>query len=88
MPHGGQLTIVTRNTQLDSEDYAQRVRRGGAGGDDAIEVSDSGSGMAPEVLLRIFEPFFTTKEPGVHGFWAVDGVRLHEAVGRSHQRLQ
>lgn len=29
-----------------------------------IEISDSGSGMPPEVLSRIFEPFFATKEQG------------------------
>ncbi len=65
MPHGGQLTIVTRNTRLD-EDYAQRYDEVAAGDYVLIEVSDSGSGMSPEVLLHIFEPFFTTKEPG-HG---------------------
>jgi signal transduction histidine kinase len=63
MPDGGQLTIVTRNTRLD-EDYAQRYDEVAAGDYVLIEVSDSGSGMAPEVLQHIFEPFFTTKEPG------------------------
>jgi signal transduction histidine kinase len=63
MPDGGQLTIVTRNTRLD-EDYAQRYDEVAPGDYVLIEVTDSGSGMAPEVLQHIFEPFFTTKEPG------------------------
>ena len=53
-----------------------------------IVVSDTGTGMAPEVMSRIFEPFYTTKERGKGtGPRPQHGVRLHEAVGRPHQRL-
>jgi PAS domain S-box-containing protein len=63
MPNGGQLTIATGNRQLD-EDYASQYAEVGPGDYAMIEVSDSGEGMAPEVLGQVFEPFFTTKAPG------------------------
>jgi CheY-like chemotaxis protein len=60
MPQGGRLTITT----------GQRTAQFGEGslpiGQDVVfvTVSDTGSGMTPEVKARVFEPFFTTKEVG------------------------
>ncbi|HEY0855568.1 MAG TPA: PAS domain-containing protein [Albitalea sp.] len=55
MPVGGTLSI-----------RAAPVAPAGAGGPPrvAIEVSDTGQGIAPEILPRVLEPFFTTKEAG------------------------
>ncbi len=60
MPHGGTLRFTTRNQELP-----------GAGPKDlspawylVLEVSDTGTGIPPEVQGRIFEPFFTTKPAG------------------------
>jgi len=65
MPSGGSLAIATRNTALD-EIYARANLDAVAGDYVLIEMSDSGIGMAPEVVASAFEPFFTTKRPG-HG---------------------
>jgi PAS domain S-box-containing protein len=63
MPGGGTLTIVTANCSLD-EDYASLHAEVAAGDYVMVEVSDTGTGMAPGVMAKIFEPFYTTKELG------------------------
>jgi two-component system, cell cycle sensor histidine kinase and response regulator CckA len=63
MPHGGRLTIETTNVVLDDE-YCTNHPGASPGPQVLIAVTDTGSGMPPEVLERIFEPFFTTKPLG------------------------
>jgi signal transduction histidine kinase/DNA-binding LytR/AlgR family response regulator len=60
MPSGGRLAISTRSIVLDS-DYADARTDVRPGEYVVLEVSDSGTGMPPEILARVFEPFFTTK---------------------------
>jgi CheY-like chemotaxis protein len=91
MPEGGKLTIDARNTRLDA-DYAARQADVTPGDYVALSVSDTGTGMPPDVIERAFEPFFTTKEVGkgsglglsmVYGFAKQSGghIRIYSEVG-------
>ncbi|MGV8997220.1 MAG: ATP-binding protein [Parvibaculaceae bacterium] len=63
MPKGGKLTIETLNVTLD-DDYVSANPEATSGEFVMVAVSDSGTGMTPEVLAQAFDPFFTTKEVG------------------------
>ena len=62
MPGGGTVTIATGNVWLDAATAAKRDLPEGAYL--SLCVSDSGTGMTPEVIARAFDPFFTTKPIG------------------------
>jgi signal transduction histidine kinase len=63
MPEGGKLTVEVRNASLDNA-YAELNRDARPGDYVMVAVTDTGSGMTPEVAARAFEPFFTTKDVG------------------------
>jgi PAS domain S-box-containing protein len=87
MPDGGQLTLETKSVYLD-QDYVDRRPDVSVGRYIVITVSDTGVGMAPELVEKAFDPFFTTKPLGqgtglglsmVYGFARQSGgqVRIH-----------
>jgi signal transduction histidine kinase/ActR/RegA family two-component response regulator len=90
MPDGGRIIVETANTRLD-ETHAHVDAR--AGDYVSIAVTDTGCGMAAEVLARAFDPFYTTKGTGkgtglglsqVYGFVKQsDGhVKIESAPGK------
>jgi two-component system cell cycle sensor histidine kinase/response regulator CckA len=63
MPDGGKLTVRTIN--VSSDESAQLAHKGMPAADYVrIDVTDTGTGIAPEIVDKIFEPFFSTKEVG------------------------
>ncbi len=80
MPTGGRLRISAHNRQID-EQFAATQLTAHPGPYVVLEVSDTGTGMAPEVVARMFEPFFTTKELGQGtGF----GLSTTDSIVRNH----
>ena len=63
MPEGGRLTIETARADFDKTTATAGVVIP-AGPYLRLTVTDTGSGITPELLPHVFEPFFTTKEPG------------------------
>jgi signal transduction histidine kinase/ActR/RegA family two-component response regulator len=91
MPDGGRLTIETANHTFDATDAEARELPPGQYV--SLCVSDTGTGMSPDVIERAFDPFFTTKPTGmgtglglsmIYGFAKQSGgqVRITSEVGR------
>ena len=87
----GKLTIEVGNAYLD-DDYALEYEIA-AGQFVMLAVSDTGSGMGPEVIEQAFEPFFTTKPEGqgtglglsmVYGFVKQSGghIKIYSEIGQ------
>ncbi|MET0368278.1 MAG: PAS domain-containing protein [Methylobacterium sp.] len=90
MPEGGRITIETANRWID--EVGGRQHDLPPGQYLSVCVSDTGTGMAPDLIGKVFEPFFTTKPTGegtglglsmVYGFARQSGgqVRLYSEVG-------
>lgn len=78
MPNGGTLTLSTRPQRVDARAHAPSGIK--PGDYVVIEVTDTGTGMSPEIVERVFEPFFTTKGVG-HG----TGLGLSQVYGFAKQ---
>lgn len=76
MPKGGALRIAVGTEEIAEENLPAHPQ-GKVGRFATLAVTDTGSGIPPEVLARMFEPFFTTKEPGKGtglGLATVEGI--------------
>jgi PAS domain S-box-containing protein len=106
MPTGGRLTIAAENVTANQGPHVRLAESSEhvGSGESILEgippgpyvlltVSDTGVGIAPEILARVFEPFFTTKAPGqgtgmgltvVHGIVTGVGgsIRVESTVGQ------
>jgi signal transduction histidine kinase/ActR/RegA family two-component response regulator len=93
MPSGGTLRIETQNVEINCGTFDDRDDPVPTGRYVMVEVSDDGTGIAPEVIEQIYDPFFTTKPVGkgsglglsmVEGFVRQSGgtIRVRSAPGK------
>jgi PAS domain S-box-containing protein len=91
MPDGGRITIETANKWIDERSAKDRELTPGQY--ISLCVTDTGTGMPPDVIERAFDPFYTTKPLGqgtglglsmIHGFVRQSGgqVRIYSEVGQ------
>lgn len=91
MEDGGKLTVEVGNAFLDDE-YVRKHAEVTAGQYVVLGVSDTGTGMPPEVLAKVFEPFYSTKPEGkgtglglsmVYGFVKQSGghIKIYSEIG-------
>jgi signal transduction histidine kinase/ActR/RegA family two-component response regulator len=80
MAEGGHLTIHTRNVTVEPGDGRRADNDLLPGGYVQVCISDTGTGMSPEVKARAFDPFFTTKGPS-----AGSGLGLSQVYGMARQ---
>ncbi len=91
MPAGGKITIETANRWIDARTAQERGLE--AGQYVSLCVSDTGTGMTPDVIAKAFDPLFTTKPIGqgtglglsmIYGFAKQSGgqVRIYSEVGQ------
>src|SRR5258708_18011627 len=64
MPKGGKLTIESKSELLDDQYTRSQAADVPAGLYGCLSLTDTGTGISPEILSRIFEPFFATKGAG------------------------
>ena len=64
MPDGGKLTVRTANVDGERKRASSRYKGMPAADYVLVEVTDTGTGIPPEIIDKIFEPFFSTKEVG------------------------
>ncbi|WP_338665729.1 PAS domain S-box protein [Pararoseomonas sp. SCSIO 73927] len=91
MPDGGRITVETANRWMD--EHMARERDLPPGQYLSLCVTDTGTGMTPEVIERAFDPFFTTKPLGqgtglglsmIYGFVRQSGgqIRIYSEIGQ------
>jgi len=90
MPNGGRLSLMVDRREIDQAASSEKMLP--TGQYVSISVTDTGTGISPDILSRIFDPFFTTKKIGegtglglsmIYGFTQQSGgqVRVHSTLG-------